>query len=67
MNKNIYAAKAASDVARKPYVSPVCQVVEVEGESLLMSASNRWTTTDREHGLGIVEEDAQDSYRDEDF
>lgn len=67
MNKNTDAAKAASGMARKPYVSPACQVVDVEGDALLTSVSNGWTTSDRSHGQGIVEEDAENPYSDEDF
>ena len=54
-------------MARKPYVSPACQVVDVEGDALLTSVSNGWTTSDRSHGQGIVEEDAENPYSDEDF
>ena len=69
MNKNIYAAEAATTVGRRPYVAPASVMVEIDGDASLMTVSNGtgWTTTDRAHGNSIIDEDADNPYSDDDF
>ncbi len=70
MNKNICdAAQAVAVAGRKPYQAPASVVVELEGDASLMSMSDSagWTTSDRAHGKGLVEEDANNPYSDADF
>lgn len=52
---------------KKTYISPAITVIGVES-SELMTAVSGWTYDgDKEHGFGVVEEDDENTYGDDDF
>lgn len=52
---------------KKTYISPAITVIGVES-SELMTAVSGWTYDgDKEHGFGVVEEDNENTYDDDDF
>lgn len=51
------------------YVQPRIMVIEMYEAGTILAGSDRsgWTTTDTEHGSGIIEEDPDHPYGDDDF
>ena len=54
-------------VARRQYVRPLAVVVAVCEAGAMLAASEGWTTTDKNGGKGIVEEDKNNPYDDDSF
>ncbi len=51
---------------KKTYISPAITVIGVESSDL-MSVSGWTYDGDKEHGFGVVEEDDENIYNDDDF
>lgn len=49
------------------YITPTSTLVRVSNEPIMAAVSGGWTTTDREHGHGIIEEDGDNPYGDDTF
>lgn len=52
---------------KKTYISPAITVIGVESSELMMSVSGWTYDGDKEHGFGVVEEDDENIYNDDDF
>lgn len=51
---------------KKTYISPAITVIDVESSDL-MSVSGWTYDGNKEHGFGVVEEDDENIYNDDDF
>lgn len=51
---------------KKTYISPAITVIGVDSSDL-MSVSGWTYDGDKEHGFGVVEEDDENIYKDDDF
>lgn len=54
-------------IKKVSYIAPMSMLIRVSNEPLMAATSGGWTTTDREHGHGIVEEDKDNPYDDDTF
>ena len=52
---------------KKTYISPAITVIGVESSELMASVSGWTYDGDKEHGFGVVEEDDENIYNDDDF
>lgn len=49
------------------YEAPRTTAYKIEASSAILAASDGWTSSDKEHGFDIVEEDVDHPYDDNDF
>lgn len=52
---------------KKTYISPAITVIGVESSELMASVSGWTYDGNKEHGFGVVEEDEENPYGDDDF
>lgn len=52
---------------KKTYISPAITVIGVESSELMASVSGWTYDGNKEHGFGVVEEDDENIYKDDDF
>lgn len=54
-------------IKKATYITPTSTLVRVSNEPIMAAVSGGWTTSDREHGQDIIEEDGNNPYDDDSF